>query len=87
VSRRKGDTDTRGGYGGSLDIVSSKADIVSGFKFMGELLFKGCGFTLESGCTARISGARASFPGWPVCLISRVCLLCMAVGYARKVDS
>jgi hypothetical protein len=49
VSRRKGDTETRGGYGCSLTNVASSADIVSGFKLIDEVVFKGCGITLESG--------------------------------------
>ena len=49
VSRRKGDTETRGGFGCSLTNVASSADIVSGFKLIDEVVFKGCGITLESG--------------------------------------
>ena len=83
MSRRRGDPDMRGGYDCSLDF--SSADIVSGVESVGELAFEGCGITLVSGCEiciTRIAGARASFPGWPVCLISRVGLLCITLGCA-----
>ena len=54
------------------------ADTVSGFVGIDELSFMGCGFTLVSRLMLRALGARASFPGWPVCRISRGCC-CMLV--------
>ena len=54
------------------------ADTVSGFVEVVELSFIGCGCTLVSGVVVRALGARASFPGWPVCRISRGCC-CMLV--------
>ena len=54
------------------------ADTVSGFVGGVELSFVGCGCTLVVGLMVRALGARASFPGWPVCRISRCCC-CMLV--------